>query len=266
MFGLPWHYDLIRKYVVLFGTLFNDIHIKRSDQNGETVQTIKVPLVYGPREKMLARISGDPNLDQQIAIVLPVMSFEMTSLIYAPERKFQTTNRISTSNSVGGKKKAVYAPVPYDMTFTLSILAKNIVDANRIIEQILPFFTPEWTATVNLIPEMEIKHDIPLILSATALEDSYEGPFDQGRTITYTLDFMMKGFFYGPTRSDSIIRQIETQFYQNLELDTFNLQTIITPGLTSNGQPTSNSALSIDKNSIEATDNYGFIELINENL
>ncbi len=266
MFGLPWHYDLIRKYVVLFGTIFNGVHITRSDLNGDTAQTIKVPLVYGPKEKMLARISGDPNLDQQIAIVLPVMSFEMTSLIYAPERKFPTTNRITTPNSTDGKKKTVYVPVPYDMTFTLSILAKNIVDANRIIEQILPFFTPEWTATINLIPEMQIKHDIPLILTATSLEDAYEGPFEQGRTITYTLDFLMKGFFYGPIRSDSVIRQIETQFYQNLESDIFNVQTIITPGLTADGQPTSNSALSVDKNMIEADDDYGIIKQLNENL
>lgn len=269
MFGHKFYHGSIRKYVTLFGTLFNDIQIDRLDSNGGTYQTIKVPISYGPKEKVLARLDQDPNIDRKYAVLLPRMSFELTNINYAGDRKLATINRNVRINTADEKTiKYQYNPVPYDMMFTLSIMVKNAEDGTRIVEQILPFFTPEWTPTVNLVPEMNISMDIPVVLLDVVSQDTYESNFEQRRSLTWTLNFILKGYLFGPVKKAGIINIANTNFfdatlYDNIDTAPGNaelLETVtIIPGLTANGEPTSNSSISVDKDEIQANDNYGYI-------
>ena len=195
MFGNIFHHNTLRKYVILFGTVFNNIYVTRQNAGGETVQTIKVPLSYGPKEKYLASLEGNPNLDNKVAVTVPRISFEMTTFQYDPERKLNTLNRKVKNN------KSQYQPVPYNISFQMSILVKNAEDGTKIVEQILPYFTPEWTASVHLVPDMEDDPwDIPIILNDISSEDTYEGNFETRRAIIWTLNFTMKGYLFGPTK------------------------------------------------------------------
>ena len=276
MFGRTWHHDTLRKYVILFGTIFNDIWITRDSASGESIQTLKVPLSYGPKEKFLARLDGDPTLANKVGVVLPRISFEMTSFTYDSERKLNTLNRIykqPTNNGTDDRISYQYMPVPYNITFQMSIMVKNAEDGTRIIEQILPFFTPDWTATVNLIPEIGATFDIPIILNDVNVTDSYESSFEERRAIIWDLTFTMKGFIFGPSKKNGLVKFATANMRLTDSPITANASTtantvIVTakPGLTANGQPTSNAALSIDYLQIKSTDNYGFINDFEENI
>ena len=273
MLGHTFYHNTIRRYVILFGTLFNDIHINREDTSNGVTRTIKVPISYGPKEKMLARLDADPSLNRP-AIVLPRMSFELTDLNYGPTRKLNTVGKIVGINT-NDQTKYQYTPVPYDFNFILSIAVKNADDGTRILEQILPFFTPSWNSTVDLIPELGIKLDIPIVLNAVSSEDSYEGNFEERRSIVWTLSFTMKGYIFGPTRPSSSsglsagliklanINFYDTSTYTNVADAVGNLDVVesvtIAPGMLANGSPTSNSALSVSSDQINANDNYGYI-------
>lgn len=276
MFGQTWSHDTIRKYVILFGTLFDSIYINRKNNSGETVQTLKIPLNYGPKEKFLARLNSDSTLNQSTAITLPRMAFDMTTMNYAAERKPNTINRLTKAYAADNNKVSYqYAPVPYDFTFSLYIMVKNADDGTQIIEQILPYFTPEWTATVNLVPTIDGKYDIPIILNDVSMEDTYEGNFETRRAIIYTLTFTMKGWLFGPTKTSDIIKEI------NVDIRIPNSRTLpivantavgnsvvitVTPGLTANGDPTSNASLSVASDEIAVSDNYGFIVDFEEDM
>lgn len=274
MLGHTFYHNTIRRYVILFGTLFNDIHINRVDTGGSVTQTIKVPITYGPKEKMLARLDADPNLNRP-AIVLPRMSFELTDLNYGPTRKLNTIGKIVAANpDDANSAKYQFTPVPYDLNFILSIAVKNADDGTRILEQILPFFTPNWNSTVDLIPELGIKLDIPIVLNAVSSEDTYEGDFEARRSIVWTLSFTMKGYIFGPTRpangsgGGQLIKLANVNFYDtstytNIDDAVGNLDVVenitITPGMLANGSPTSNASLSVSSDLINANDNYGYI-------
>jgi hypothetical protein len=274
MLGHTFYHNTIRKYVILFGTLFNDIHINREDTSQGVTRTIKVPISYGPKEKMLARLDADPDLKRP-AIVLPRMSFELTDLNYGPTRKLNTIGKIVAANPDDtNSAKYQYTPVPYDLNFILSIAVKNADDGTRILEQILPFFTPSWNSTVDLIPELGIKLDIPIVLNAVSSEDSYEGDFEARRSIVWTLSFTMKGYIFGPTRpangsgNGQLIKLANVNFYDtstytNIDDAVGNLDVVekitITPGMLANGSPTSNAALSVSSDQINANSNYGYI-------
>lgn len=277
MFNETFGHGTLRKYVIYFGTLFNNIWLQRFDTGGSIAQTMKVPLNYGPREKFLARLDGNPGLDRPIAISLPRMSFEMTGIFYDATRKMNTLNRLSVPNpDYPNNKWYQYQPVPYNISFELSVMVKNAEDGTFIIEQILPYFTPEWTATLNINPDMNVKYDVPIILDNITSEDTYEGNFETRRAIIWTLNFTMKGWLFGPTKGKNsageigkIIKDIDTNLWipqrgvsaeeaSNTNSGLFTTLNI-TPGLTSNGEPTSNAALSVDPNQITADDNYGFI-------
>lgn len=280
MFGKTWSHNVLRKYVILFGTVFNDFFITRDNASGEVVKTLKVPLSYGPKEKMLARLEMNPQLDNQIAISLPRMSFEMISFQYDPERKLNTMNRFRKQD--GDNTNYQYMPVPYNIQFQLSIFVKNAEDGTKIIEQILPYFTPEWTASVNLIPDIDGKFDIPIILNDISLEDTYEGSFEQRRAIIWTLNFTMKAYVFGPTKkirpggtgtSADVIKRADINMRATDDVDTANttntstgVTVLVKPGLTANGTPTSKSSESIDYLSINADDDYGFITEYSEDL
>ena len=276
MFGQTWSHDTIRKYVILFGTLFDSIYINRKNNAGETVQTLKIPLNYGPKEKFLARLNSDSTLSQSTAITLPRMAFDITTMNYAAERKQNTINRLTKAYATDKNKVSYqYAPVPYDFTFSLYVMVKNADDGTQIIEQILPYFTPERTATVNLVPGIDGKFDIPIILNDVSMEDTYEGNFETRRAIIYTLTFTMKGWLFGPTKTSDIIKEINVDIrIPNTDVLPIVANTAIgnsvvitvTPGLTANGQPTSNAAASVASDNIAVGDNYGFIVDFEENM
>ncbi|NDC22670.1 MAG: hypothetical protein EBZ49_00845 [Proteobacteria bacterium] len=206
MFNQVFYHDTIRKYVILFGTLFNDIYINKNDGTNPT-QTIKIPVSYGPKQKFISRLVQDPSLTKPVAIQLPRIGFELTDITYASERKLPTINRLAVQdpdNSSGFLYQ--YMPVPYDFFFSLHIMVKSTEDGTRILEQILPFFTPDWTATLNLDPSMKHKYDVPIILTSVSSEDTYEGNFIERRALIWNLTFTMKGFIFGPTRKASPIK------------------------------------------------------------
>lgn len=254
MFGQTFGHGTLRKYVIYFGTLFNNIWVKRYDNRGDLIQNMKVPLNYGPREKFLARLEGNPGLNRQIAIQLPRMTFEMTNMYYDPTRKLPTFNRVTVTDPDNPRGvKYQYQPVPYNIEFTLSIMTKNVEDGTYIVEQILPFFNPTWTATLNLNTDLNQKHDIPITLDAVDQEDTYEGDFINRRAIIWTLKFTMKAYFFGPTYStaNGIIKDITI----NLTYPPANISVLeanpnntdpsstihIVPGMFANGMATSAS-------------------------
>ena len=265
MFGHQYYNQVIRRYVVMFGTLFNDIIVQRFNKAGQRIQALKVPIAYGPKEKFLVRITQQPELTNQSQVSLPRMGFEMTGMSYMPERKLSSTQRrVNTVGTTGSNNsiKTVYTPVPYDFNFSLSVFVKNADDGVQILEQILPFFTPEWTTTLKIIPEMNIKHDVPTVLQSVTTEDAYDGDFETRRSLIYNLDFLVKGYIYGPIKKSGIIKRTMVDFINsaNTSLQQGNRieKITITPRLDANGNPTANSAQSISIDNISANDNYGF--------
>ena len=271
---IPFYFDLFRKYIILFGTLFNNIRITRTDSAGNVTMLERVPLTYGPKDKMLARVVQDPNIDRPTATYpLPMISFEMSSFNYDGTRKLKTITKIAHNNpNDSNQRNYDFVPVPYNIGFKMSILAKNAEDGTKIVEQILPYFTPDWTVTATIIPEMDIKHDIPIILNNVNLDDVYDGDFKERRSMIWTLDFILKGYLYGPVRTSKVIKYSNTNFYIPETADIISAigntaasATIhIQPGLTANGQPTSNSSLSVPVSQILATDDFGFVTNISE--
>jgi hypothetical protein len=254
-----FYHGTLRKYVVLFGTLFNDIHINRVGKSADQdyVQTIKVPLSYGPKEKYLARTDADPSYARPVAIVLPRMSFEITSLAYDPTRKLPKLNKIVKTNAADSASlKYAYMPVPYNIDFQLSIMTKNADDGTRIIEQILPYFTPDFTSTINLIPELDFKPDIPLILTSVDHTDTYDGSFIDRRAIIWTLTFTMKAYLMGPTKtSSSLIKTANTSLFLDITANSATEGISVTPGLIVNGAVTNTTPIA----NIYANSNYGFL-------
>lgn len=259
MFAQTFYHGHLRKYVILFGTLFNNIYINR-EKDGEVYDTLKVPISYGPKDKMLARVEADPELAKPFSIILPRMSFELTSLSYAPTRKLSSIKKsaIAQSSTDSDQLKYVYNPVPYDMNFTLYIAVKNVEDGTRILEQILPYFTPEWTATLNLVPELSIKHDIPTVLIDVTSEDSYESDFVTRRAIIWSLDFTMKGYIYGPVKKSEQIKLANVNVYSIGEEEPSERVTV-QPGLLANGTGTTNASLTINKSLITANSDFDYI-------
>jgi len=253
----------MKKYVSLFGSMFSRISIQRFDENDQPLQTLKVPVSYGPKERYLVRITTDPDFQRTIDQVLPRMSFVITSFTYDASRKMNTMNKsVQPLPNSSKSQKSQYAPVPYNIGFQLSILVRNAEDGAQIIEQILPYFTPDWTISdVTLIPEMLEKKDIPVILSSVNIEDNYDVDFNTKRAIIWTLNFEMKAFFYGPIHTSAIILDANTNFFANATVpgNSAVSTTEVLPGLTANGQPTANASLSIPAAQISANSDFGYI-------
>ena len=190
--------EILRKTIISFGTLFNGLTIK---QEGSTV---KVPLAYGPTQKFLARLEQAPNLSQATQISLPRMSFEFTGLTYDSSRKVTTTQTIAVKNPDDGTDiKKVFMPVPYNMQFELAIMCKLNDDALQIVEQILPYFQPQYNLTINLVSLINEKKDVPVVLENITMQDEYEGDFTSRRVLYYTLRFTAKTYLFGPVTSAS---------------------------------------------------------------
>lgn len=214
MFGEHFYHAQIRRMVSVFGTLFNNINVRKTDNAGKILQEYRVPLAYGPRQKFLARVQAQADLnDSKLAIKLPRMSFEMTGLTYDTNTKVHKTNEIRSGSIVSNTRKSVKTPTPYRMTIELNIMTKNQDEALQILEQILPHFQPEYNVTINEIPAIGIKSDVPIVLSGVTMNDSYEGDFETRRAIIYTLSFETRVKFYGAVSDKDIIRTVTNDFF-----------------------------------------------------
>jgi len=217
MLGKQFYHETTRKVVVAFGTLFNDIHLVRKDNSGTIQQSMKVPLAYGPRQKYLVRLNDDPDLSKSTAVTLPRIGFEIAGISYDPARKLQ---RVQKFKKVKGAKASQldtqYMPVPYNIDFELYVLSKQSDDALQIVEQILPYFQPDYTVTINDNTDMGIKRDVPVILNSIAYEDDYQGDFASRRAIIYTLSFTAKFYLYGPVTSSKVIKTVQVDQYTDM--------------------------------------------------
>ena len=214
MLGTYYYHQIVRKTIIAFGTLFNDVNIRHQDKNGNDISNIKVPLAYGPVQKFLARLEQQADLNKAIQITLPRMSFEMTSIAYDSSRKSSLVQTFKTCDD-GSKVKKVFMPVPYNIGFQLNILSKLNDDSLQILEQILPYFQPHFNLTIDLVDSIGEKRDIPIILDAVSFQDDYEGSFDTRRALIHTLNFTAKTYLFGPIAdsSDGLIRKVQVDMY-----------------------------------------------------
>tara|TARA_A100000164_G_scaffold65148_1_gene53761 strand:- start:199 stop:1011 length:813 start_codon:yes stop_codon:yes gene_type:complete len=249
MLGQQFYHETIRNVIVAFGTMFNNIQIVRKNNSGTVIQTMKVPLAYGPKQKFLTRLDQDPSASTATAITLPRLGFEIGSLTYDPIRKMnrvQKFKKVKGSSSGSNKLDTQFMPVPYNMDITLYAMAKNSDDALQIVEQILPYFQPDYTLTINDMVDMGIKKDVPIILTDVSYEDSYQGDFEARRAIIYTMSFTTKFFLYGPVTSSKVIKTVQVDQYSNL------------PDVT----PTREQRYTVtpNPNTADADDDFGFNE------
>ena len=218
---------IIRKLVVGFGNLFDEITLVRYNPDNSEAQRFVVPIAYAAKELYVQRIEGDPNLDKKVQMTLPRMSFEMNGLTYDATRKQNTNIRQFAQTNAGVVSQ--YNPVPYNFDFNLYIYVRNIEDGTQIIEHILPYFTPDYTIKLNLIPEMGIIKEVPIVLNTTTSEVTYEGPKDTDpRMIIWTLNFTVKGFIFGAVSSTGLIKTSITNIFNEItSADTiqFNMST-----------------------------------------
>jgi hypothetical protein len=220
MLGTYYYHEIIRKTIISFGTLFNNINIRHDDADGNSYSELKVPLAYGPSQKFLARLEQQSDLNKPVQITLPRMSFEMTSLSYDSTRKAGVTQSFKASD--GTNLKRVYMPVPYNMGFELNILSKLNDDALQIVEQILPYFQPAFNLSVDLVSSIGEKRDIPVLLENISFQDDYEGDFSTRRALIYTLNFTAKTYLFGPVSSttDGLIKKVQADIYSNTNTKT----------------------------------------------
>ena len=217
MLGQQFYHETIRNIVIAFGTMFNDIQLVRKDNSGTITQTMKVPLAYGPREKFLVRLREDADLTKQVAITLPRIGFEIQNLSYDSARKMSRVQRFKKVKGANTKQlDTQYMPVPYNLEFELYVMAKQSDDALQIVEQILPYFQPDYALTINDMADMGITRDIPIVLGNIGYEDSYDGDFTTRRALIYTLSFTTKFYLYGPVTSAKVIKTVQVDQYTDL--------------------------------------------------
>jgi hypothetical protein len=218
MLGTYTYHEIIRKTVIGFGTLFNNIELRRT--KGNKTEVMKVPLAYGPKQKFLARLRqvGDLTTQDQAQITLPRVSFEIGGISYDPTRKLSPISAIRNTKADGNEAKS-FMPVPYNINFELAILAKNQDDSLQILEQILPYFQPSFNLTMNLIPDLGEKRDYPVTLTSVDYSDEYEGDYDTRRTLVYTLQFVAKTYLYGPVNdaTGEVIKKVQVDYSTNVD-------------------------------------------------
>ena len=251
MFGKYFYNEGMRKTTVAFGQIFNNIEIKRKDSSNNIVQSIKVPLAYAPKEKFLVRLDQQANLEnREFAITLPRMSFEISGIKYDGSRKLTRIQKYKTvkSNIEGKILDYNYTPVPYDISYNLNVFTATAESGLQIIEQILPFFQPDYTVTINQVPELNIKRDVPIILNNIQYEDSYDGAFTQRRAVIYSLSFTAKTYLYWPALTQKVIKTVQADIGTDTDSPlTREERIVITPNPTS----------------ADANDDFGFTTTIN---
>ena len=235
MFGTYFYNETIKRSISIFGTLFNNIKVKKTKSDGTVLTEQLVPISYGPKQKFLQRLAEEPNLSDgnRTAISLPRMAFQLTGFEYDATRQQNKIIRHgkSTLESDGVNRGFQYQPAPYNLNFTLSVLAKNAIDALQIVEQILPYFQPEYTVTMKMIDDMSDTRDVPIVLTSVSMDDQYEGTFEERRVIEYTLDFAMKIYFFGPVSTGKIITNVIERDYINSATGLFTTSQISSSGL-----------------------------------
>ena len=241
MFGTYFYNESMRRMTIAFGQLFNNIQIKRKDSNDTVIQSIKVPLAYAPKEKFLVRLDQQPSLDErEFAITLPRMSFEITAIAYDASRKLNRIQKFKKVKTAADGKilDYNYMPVPYNISYSLSIFTATAESGLQIVEQILPFFQPDYTVTVNAIPSLNIKRDVPIILNNVTYEDSYDGGFTRRRAVIYTLGFTAKTYLFGPAQTQKVIKEVQSDIHTNPTTagtgsESREVRIVITPNPTS---------------------------------
>src|SRR5210317_1573652 len=218
MFGRYFYNESMRRMTIAFGQIFNNIQIKRTDSSGNVVQSILVPLAYAPKEKFLVRLDQQPNLDErEMAITLPRMGFEITGISYDASRKLNKINKFKTvKTGIDGKVMNYnYTPVPYNISYSLYIFTATAEGGLQIVEQILPYFQPDYTVTINQVPELNIKRDVPIVLNNVNYEDSYDGSFTTRRAVVYTLGFTAKTYLFGPASTQKVVKTVQSDLHTN---------------------------------------------------
>ena len=262
MLGTYYYHEIIRKTIIAFGTIFNDIHVRHQDGNENSISDIRVPLAYGHSQKFLARITQQPELNKPIQITMPRMSFEMTTIAYDSTRKTSSVQTFKTCDD-GGKVKKVFMPVPYNIGFELNILSKLNDDSLQILEQILPYFQPHFNLTIDLVDSIGEKRDIPIILESVNFQDDYEGNFDTRRSLIYTLSFMAKTYLFGPVAdsTDGLIRKVQVDLYSSTDVATAKREMRYTVTPVAKEDKNNDGVINaVDHALLQPGDNFGFDE------
>ena len=245
MFGHFYNQGM-RKMTVAFGQVFNNIQIKRTGSDS-TIQSIRVPLAYAPKEKFLVRLDQQPNLeDRQFAVTLPRMGFEISGIEYDGSRKLTKVQKFKTTKTNTGVMNFNYMPVPYNISYNLYCFTATAEGGLQIVEQILPYFQPDYTVTINVVPEMGIKRDVPIVLNNISYEDSYSGDFESRRAVIYTLNFTAKTYLYGPASTQKVIRETQADMHTDLPAATREERITVVP----------------NPESADADDDFGFTTTI----
>ena len=245
MFGHFYNQGM-RKMTVAFGQVFNNIQIKRTGSDS-TIQSIRVPLAYAPKEKFLVRLDQQPNLeDRQFAVTLPRMGFEISGIEYDGSRKLTKVQKFKTTKTNTGVMNFNYMPVPYNISYNLYCFTATAEGGLQIVEQILPYFQPDYTVTINVVPEMGIKRDVPIVLNNINYEDSYSGDFESRRAVIYTLNFTAKTYLYGPASTQKVIRETQADMHTDLPAATREERITVVP----------------NPESADADDDFGFTTTI----
>lgn len=275
----PFYRQSIRRCAAAFMSLFTDVWIQKYDGNGIVQETFKVPIAYGPRQKWLGRLDGNPDLNKPVGISLPRMGAEMIGINYAADRKLNSTRKqvapyslstnVTTANTPHGDPSSasfVWVPVPMDIQWRLDIMTNTTDDANQIIEQILPFFTPEWTNRVRLVDELDIEYNMPVVFQNASLYDSYkDGDMKSKRVMVWSLMFTMKAYLIGPPHTRKIIKISKADVYLGNTANTWLVEANASPGMLANGSPTTNAAASINPLLINFDDNWSAcVEIIED--
>lgn len=271
----PFYFDLTSKYISFFGTIFNDINIERFNSSGERVQLVKVPVAFTPKEKMQTRVEADPDIGRPYSTIVPRIQFEISNFKYDNTRQLIGINKNSLVKPTDKNKKLYqFNFVPYVLTFDLYIYVNNMLDGYKVLEQILPFFTPKFSAQLKLIEEINEYKDIEIVIKNNNFSDNYDIEFEKSRVITWQLTFDMSAYYFGPIKEIPRIKFANTNFYlpkvENM-VDAVGNTTVserltVRPGLTANGEPTSNLELSVPLSQIDVDDNYGYVVIIENDL
>ena len=255
MFGNYFYHERVRRSVAIFGKVFNDIYVLRKNSAGSVISTVKVPLSYAPKNKFLDRIREQADLasGQRVALKLPRMSFEIVSYTYDPTRQLQKTSNFMQTGSTAAQRAKINAYVPYNITFQLNVYAKTQDDALQIVEQIMPYFAPQYNLTMSPISAYpDLKEDVPITLQSVDFADDFEGDVATRRTIIYTLTFEMKANFYGPIADKSVI----TKAIPKIDLDDVGIADSDYLTITITPTPAG----------VSADSDYGFSEVYNYEL
>lgn len=265
----PFFHDQIRKYEMVFGTLFNEIAVRRTSTDGSTVSLLRVPISFANKDKLLARLEADANIDRPTAAQLPRMSFSLTNIAHNPTNQLRSTGRYSVMvpTDDANTLTEMLNPVPYDFNFTLWVYTKYVEDGNQIIEQILPFFSPSFTATVNMMEGVNV--DTQTTIRDCVPEDLYDGNFDKRRMTMWTLHFTMTGYLFGPVRAHPIIKfanaNIIVSTNTDIRNDALSLpidRVTAQPGQDANGVATTNVDLTVAYSQIEPGSDWDYIVTI----